>query len=72
MVKGVQAKWGTCSRMVFFDDTPCALAHWKDLVTVGLKSGDIIMVDAITGIHMSILSSHTLGVKSLADRKSVV
>ena len=52
--------------MVFFDDTPCALAHWKDLVTVGLKSGDIIMVDAITGIHMSILSSHTLGVKSLA------
>ena len=66
MVKGLQAQWGTCSRTVSFDHAPQALAYWKDLVAVGLSSGDIIILDAITGIHMSVLSSHTKEVNSLA------
>ena len=59
MVKGLQAGWGTCSRTVSFDKTPQTLACWKDLITVGFNSGDIIILDAVTGIHMSILCGHS-------------
>jgi len=66
VVKGLQDKWGTCSRTVSLDQTPVVLACWKDIVAVGLRSGDIITLDAITGTHASILSSHTDYVASLA------
>ena len=66
VVKGLQTKWGTCSRTVSFDHTPRGLSCWKDLVAVGLSSGDIIILNAITGVHMSILSCHTDRVNSLA------
>ena len=65
VVKGLQAKWGICSRTVSLDG-PQALACWKDLVAVGLGSGDIIILDAITGVCMFILSCHTDWVISLA------
>ena len=65
MVKGIQAEWGTCSCTVSCDRIPYALAHWKDLVVVGFDSGNIITVDAITGVHTSVLSSHTKQVTSL-------
>ena len=66
MVKGLQVKWGTCSCTVSFDNTPLCLSCWKDLIAVGLHSGDIIILDAITGVHMFILSCHTDKVNSLA------
>ena len=66
VIKGLQVKWGSCSRTVSFDSEPYALAHWKDLVSVGLYSGNIIIVDAITGVYMFVLSSHTKQVNSLA------
>ena len=66
MVKGLQAKWGTCSRTVSFDHIPEALSYWKDLIAVGLRFGDIIILDAITGVHKSVLSNHTKTVRSLA------
>ena len=66
VVKGLQAKWGTCSRTVSLDDYAMALACWKDLVAVGLSSGDITILDVITGICTSTLSSHTIVVTSLA------
>ena len=66
MVKGLQAKWGTCSRTVSFGSSPYGLSCWKDLIAVGLESGDIIILDAITGVHMFILSCHTDWVNSLA------
>ena len=66
MVKGLQAKWGTCARTVSLDDEPWALACWKDLVVVGFKSGNIMILDVITGICTSSLSSHTKRVNSLA------
>ena len=66
MVKGLQAKWGICFRTVSFNNVPQALSCWKDLIAVGLDSGDIIILDAITGVHKSILSNHTKVVNSLA------
>ena len=66
VVKGLQANWGICSRTVSFNDIPLSLSCWKDLIAVGLQSGNIIILDAITGVHMSILSCHTKGVNSLA------
>ena len=66
VVKGLQAEWGACSRTVSFDDILWALACWKDLIAVGSESGSITILNAITGISMSILSSHTNRVWSLA------
>ena len=52
--------------MVSLGDYPCTLACWKDLVAVGLSSGDITILDGVTGIYTSTLSSHTKRVNSLA------
>ena len=75
MVKGCLDKWGTCSRVVPFDHPPEALACHKEIVVVGLSSGDIVTLDTITGTRGSIFSGHTDGVTSLAfslDGKSLV
>ena len=66
MVKGLQTEWGACSRTVSFDGTPLALACQKDLTAVGFKSNNITILNAITGISMSILSSHIGWVVSFA------
>ena len=66
VIKGLQTEWGACSRTVSFDDTPWALACWEDLIAVGFRSGRITILNAITGISMSALSSHTNWVWSLA------
>ena len=65
VVKGLQVRWGICSRSVYFNDTPQALSCWKDLIAVGLSSGDIIILDAVTGVYMFVLSCHTDEVNSL-------
>ena len=68
VVKGLQAKWGTCFRTVSFDhDTPQALACWKNQIAVRFVSGEIIILNAITGIHLSVLSNHTHGVNNEVD-----
>jgi len=59
VVKGILAEWETCSRTVFFSDVPTSLAYWKDTVVVGLQSGDITILDAITGSQVAVLSEHT-------------
>jgi WD40 repeat protein len=66
VVKGLQAKWGICSLTVSFDCSPQTLAYWKDIVAVGLESGNINVLDAISGIRTSVLSGHTGWVWSLA------
>jgi len=66
VVKGLPAGWGTCSRTVIFDYTPDSLTCWRDIVAVGLSTGEIITLDRITGIQTAILSGHTDHVKSLA------
>jgi len=66
VIKGLPAGWGTCYRTVALDDEPQALTCWKDIIGVGLDSGEIITLDGITGIQKAILSGHTTYVQSLA------
>ena len=66
MVKGLQAKWGTCSRAVPVDDFLLALTCWKDLVAAGCCAGNIIILDAVTGTCKFALSGHKVSVTSLA------
>jgi WD40 repeat protein len=66
VVKGLQTGWGTCSRTVTWDKEPMCLACWKDTIAVGLVSGDIIILDAVTGGQLAILSGHTGWMRSLA------
>ena len=75
VVRGVQARWGTCSRTVVFDSPPYAIACWNNLIVAGLWSGNITTLDATTGICTSTLSGHTNLVRSLAfssDGRSLV
>ena len=65
VVKGVSAGWGTCFRTVSLDGHGLALTCWKDTIAVGLESNSIIILSAITGIQMAILSGHTRSVGSL-------
>ena len=65
MVKGVSTGWGTCFRTVPLDDGSWALTCWKDAVAVGLESGCIVILNAVTGVQTAILSGHTGGVTSL-------
>ena len=66
MVKGLPAKWGTCLRTVVLCSCPYSPVCWKDTIAIGLQSGDITILDGITGSQVSILSSHTGAVNSLA------
>ena len=65
VIRGLRTRWGTCSCTVSFSHSPQALANWKDIIAVGLQFGDIITLDAITGIHTSFLLGHTERVRSL-------
>ena len=65
VVKGLPAEWGTCSRTVLFDPHPYRLACWKDIIVVGLGSGDIPILDGITGSQVAVLSGHTREVSCL-------
>ena len=66
VVKGCQVKWGICSHTASLDRSPSVLTSWKGLVAVGSSgSGDIITLDAITGICTSVLSGHSDSITSL-------
>ncbi|KAF9786779.1 WD40-repeat-containing domain protein [Thelephora terrestris] len=58
VVKGCPDKWGTCNRVVVPRGDPEALVYWKDMIAVGLRSGDIMILDAITGSSRSDFSGH--------------
>jgi len=66
VVKGLPAEWGTCSRTVLLYRSLGALSYGNRTVAVGLESGDIIILDAITGSQSAILSGHTERIRSLA------
>jgi len=59
VVKGLPTEWGKCSHTVCLNPFLKGLACWKDLIAVGLASGDISILNAITGISVSVLSGHT-------------
>ena len=66
VVKGRPDRWGACTRVVSVRHVPEALVYRKDIIAVGLGSGDIVILDAITGSSRSLLSGHRMGVTSLA------
>jgi len=59
IIKGISAGWGTCFRTVLLDEKLLVLACWKDTIAVGLESGPIIILNAITGMQVAILSGHS-------------
>ena len=66
VVKGFLAEWGVCSRTVLLDSTPLTLSCGNNTIAIGLRSRDIIILDAITGSQGAVLSGHTGCVRSLA------
>jgi len=65
VVKEVSAGWGSCFRTVSLDDHVYILTYQRDTIAVGLYSGSIIILDAITGVQVTVLSGHTGWVFSL-------
>ena len=65
MVKG-PAEWGTWSRTVVLDHSPETLVCWNNTIAVGLSSGKIRFLSAITGSQLAVLSNHVSSVRSLA------
>ena len=65
VIKGTLAEWGTCSRTVSLNDYLQSLACWKNTIAVGLYTGDIAILDAITGSQLAVFSGHTGVVRSL-------
>jgi len=65
VVKGLPAEWGECFRTVTPNITPWAVVCWKDIIAVGGRGNDIIILDKITGSQKAILSGHTGWMRSL-------
>lgn len=65
MVKGLPVRWRSCSYTLPFSNFPQTLACWGDVVAVGSISGDINILDVITGTSTSLLSRHTDSVEAL-------
>ena len=65
MVKSVSTGWGKCSHTTLLDNYPAAPTCWRDTIAIGLQSSSIIILNAITGLQMAILSGHTGSVQSL-------
>ena len=65
MIKGNQAEWGKCFRTVALSSPATAVSYWDTAIALGLGSGDIIILDAITGSCTAILSGHVECVKSV-------
>ena len=66
VIKGLPTGWGKCSHTIRMGSYPLALTCWKDTIAVGLASGDIVILDEITGIQTAILSQHNYSVSSVA------
>ena len=59
VVKGLPANWGMCSRTAAFGSYVLSLSYHNNSIAVGTYSRDIIILDAITGTQMAVLSGHT-------------
>ena len=65
VVKGPSAGWGMCSRTVLLDSFTQTLSYWNKTIAIGSKPGDIIILNAVTGSQVAILSGHAGEVNSL-------
>ena len=60
------AQWGTCIRTLFDVAATSNLAYWNNnIATTGPAECDIIILDALTGSQMAVLSGHTHSINSL-------
>jgi len=66
VVRGLPAEWGMCSRTVPLNNDPRTLSYWNNTIAVGSVGGNILILDAITGSQVAILSGHTKTVRSIA------
>ena len=64
-VKGVLTGWGKCSRTVLLGDCTWTLSYHNNTIAIGTGCGDIIILNAITGNQIAILSGHTDEVNSV-------
>jgi WD40 repeat protein len=64
-VRGLSTEWGACCRTVSLAHKPEAMSCWNNAIAVGLESGDIIVLSAITGSQSATFSGHSDGVKSV-------
>ena len=75
VIKGLLTGWGTCSHTTRLNHCVLAITCWNNAIAVSLASGNIVILDGITGIQTAICSGHTDFVLSLAfssDGRSLV
>ena len=75
VVKGVPAQWGACSHTVPLGEIVQTLSCYNNSIAIGSGSSDIIILDAVTGSQIAVLSGHTAWVPCLnfsSDGKSLV
>ena len=59
VVKGPLSEWGLCSRTTRLGGSIHTLSHHNNSIAVGTRSGDIKILDVITGSQSAVLSGHT-------------
>ena len=66
VVKGLSARWGTCSHTVSFGTNVFYISYWNNIVAVASGHRSIIVLDVVTGSQRAVLSGHTDEVNSVA------
>ena len=69
IVQGVPVGWGVCSRTTLLSSPTPTLSHHGNSIAVGCWSGDIIILNAITGSQSAVLSEHTSPVRPAQVRR---
>ena len=64
MLMELPDKWCECSRIIPIERCSKTFAHWGDMIAVQIHS-DLVLLDAITGIRISVLSGNTGGLSYL-------
>ena len=62
VVEGLPAGWGVCSRTTLLSGFTRILSHHGNRVAVGSETGDIIILNVITGSQSAVFSDHTMRV----------
>ena len=75
VVMGLPARWGICSRTVSLGTKGYEISYCNNSVAIGSAHRDILILDAVTGGQMAILSGHTDEVEAVSfssDGRSLV
>ena len=65
VLMGLSDQWDACSRTIFLQGKPSVFACWGDIIAVGLGL-NVELLDAITGVSMSVLRGHEATISSIA------